>query len=115
MGSYRITGSGLTASANYRLSNIQAAGNATALTINPRAITITADDLTRYYGSPNPALTYTIGGQGLVNGDTLVGALGTSATPLSAPGIYAITRGSLWATPNYVVTFIGAKLTIIPR
>ncbi len=115
VGSYRVTGSGLSASSNYRLSVVQAAGNATALTINPRAITITADALTRYYGSTNPALTFTVGGQGLVNGDNLVGSLATSATVSSAPGDYAITRGSLWASPNYTVTYTGANLTIIPR
>ncbi|MBK9011443.1 MBG domain-containing protein [Novosphingobium sp.] len=115
VGAYRITGSGLSASGNYRLTTVQAAGNATALTINPRAITITADALTRYYGSPNPAFSYTIGGQGLVNGDKLVGSLATSATIPSAPGDYAIVRGSLWASPNYAVTYTGANLTIVPR
>ena len=115
VGAYRVTGSGLSASSNYRLTTVQAAGNATALTIIPRAITITADALTRYYGSPNPAFSYTIGGQGLVNGDKLVGSLATSATIPSAPGDYAIVRGSLWASPNYAVTYTGANLTIIPR
>ncbi|MFM7349034.1 MAG: beta strand repeat-containing protein, partial [Erythrobacter sp.] len=37
------------------------------LTITPRPITVTADNLSRIYGNANPALTFTVGGLGLVN------------------------------------------------
>ncbi len=52
VGSYGITGSGLTANSNYSLG--QAAGNATALTINPALLTYTADTASRTYGAANP-------------------------------------------------------------
>ncbi|WP_163893075.1 MBG domain-containing protein, partial [Proteus mirabilis] len=63
----------------------------------------------------NPALTYSVGGMGLVNGDMLAGALATAATSLSGVGGYAITSGSL-AHANYSITgFSGANLTVTPR
>ncbi len=49
----------------------------------------------------NPALTYQVGGSGLVNGDTLSGALATSATAASDAGVYGITQGTLAASSNY--------------
>ncbi|WP_199805455.1 MBG domain-containing protein, partial [Bradyrhizobium lablabi] len=53
------------------------------LTVTQRAITVTADPKSRAYGDANPPLTYQVGGAGLVNGDTLSGALATSATTAS--------------------------------
>jgi filamentous hemagglutinin family protein len=116
VGSYAITGGGLSAAGgNYTITFNQAAGNAGALTITPRPLTITADALERFYGIPNPALTYNISSganTGLVNGDTLTGSLATSATSTSPAGVYAITRGSLAASPNYSLTYVSADLKI---
>jgi len=81
---------------------------------HPAAITVTADAKSRAYGDANPALTYQVGGSGLVNGDTLSGALATSATTSSDAGVYGITRGSLAASSNYAFAFVGASLTITP-
>ena len=78
VGSYAITAGGSvvsTAGQAYRLIQTPA-----ALTVTQRAITVTADAKSRAYGDANPALTYQVGGSGLVNGDTLSGALVTSAT-----------------------------------
>ncbi len=113
VGSYAITGSGLAAnSSNYTFSFAQAAGNASALRINPAALTVTANALSRTYGAANPALTYTQ--TGLVNGDTLTGALATSATAASNVGTYAISQGTLAASSNYTLSYTGADLTINP-
>ncbi len=113
IGSYAINGSGLTATnGNYTFTFLQAAGNATALTITPASLSVTADPLSRSYGAANPALTYKT--TGLVNGDTLSGALATTATSGSNVGSYAITQGSLAASSNYVLTFTGASLIINP-
>ena len=113
VGSYAITGSGLTAiNANYALTTVQAAGNATALTISPASLAVTANAQSRVYGAANPALGYTA--TGLVNGDTLSGALATSATGASNVGTYAITQGTLVASSNYLLTYTGASLTITP-
>ncbi len=115
VGSYAITGSGLTAGSNYAVIAQQAAGNATALTITPRLLTITADELSRHYGEANPLLTYAVGGMGLVNGDSLTGALTTAADVTSGVASYAITQGTLAASGNYAVTYVGANLAITPR
>ncbi|MCL9998482.1 MAG: hypothetical protein NBV68_03805, partial [Erythrobacter sp.] len=85
------------------------------LTITPRPITITANSFSRIYGNANPALGFVVGGQGLVNGDQLSGALATTAGLTSGVGIYGITQGSLDAGANYAVTFVGGQLTITPR
>ncbi|KSB88761.1 hypothetical protein AS593_04965 [Caulobacter vibrioides] len=114
VGTYAIAGSGLSASSNYVLTSVQGAGNASALTITPRSIIVTADALSRVYAATNPALTWTVGGRGLVNGDTLSGALATTADTGSPVGDYAITRGSLATSPNYAVTFVDAVLSVTP-
>ncbi|MBA4007754.1 MAG: hypothetical protein C0486_03110 [Erythrobacter sp.] len=85
------------------------------LTVTPRPITITASDLSRIYGNANPALGFTVGGLGLVNGDQLTGALATNAGLTSGVGSFAITQGSLAASANYAVTFVGGQLTVTPR
>ena len=99
----------LAASANYALNYASA-----NLTVTPRAITVTADAKSRAYGDANPALTYQVGGSGLVNGDTLSGALATSATTSSDAGVYGITQGTLAASSNYAFAFVGANLTVTP-
>ncbi len=98
--------------------NGYAIGSATAgtLTVTPRNITVTADSQSRTYGDANPALTWTVGGLGLVNGDTLSGALATSATTASNVGAYAITQGTLATSSNYDLTsFTPGTLTVTPR
>ena len=116
--SYGVTGSGLGASANYTLINAQAATNASALTITPRALSITADPQSRLVGLANPALTYMVGTAtattGLVIGDALTGSLATVANPASAVGLYAINLGSVAASVNYVIIYVGAFLNVKP-
>jgi filamentous hemagglutinin family protein len=110
VGSYAISGGGLSAQ-NYVF--VQAAANDTALTITPRPLTVAASARTRVYGDANPVLTFQT--TGLVNGDSLTGVLATDATVLSDVGSYAITQGTLMASANYILSFIGAQLTINPR
>jgi hypothetical protein len=85
-----------------------------SLTIGQRAITVTADAQSRVKNDPNPPLTFQVGGRGLVNGDTLNGGLATSATTQSDAGIYGITEGTLAASRNYALSYIGANLTVTP-
>jgi hypothetical protein len=116
VGSYAVTGSGLSATSNYVIAAQQAPANAAALTITQRGLTITASAATRLFGLANPIFAYVASpadaASGLVNGDTLSGAL-TSAANLSSPaGSYAITQGSLAASTNYKLTYVGANLTV---
>ena len=110
VGSYAITQGSLAASANYALTFTPG-----ALSITPRGLTVTANDLSRIYGDANPALGYTLGGLGLVNGDTLSGALATVAGVRSGVGDYAITQGSLAASANYALSFTPGALGITQR
>ncbi|WP_161634515.1 MBG domain-containing protein [Mesorhizobium loti] len=110
-GSYEIGQGTLTNMAN---SNYDITYVSSDFTIGKRAITVVADAQSRPQGTPNPAFTYTIGGLGLVGSDTLTGALSTDATPAGIPGNYAIEQGSLTASANYELTYIGADLVVTP-
>ncbi|MFX6899539.1 MBG domain-containing protein, partial [Acinetobacter baumannii] len=66
-------------------------------------------------GDANPALIYGLTSGSLVNGDTLSGSLATSANGTSGVGDYAITLGSVAASANYAITYVGANLTVTPR
>ena len=113
IGKYSVFGSGLSGnSANYSFSFVQASNNGIALTVNPASLSVTANALRRDYGAANPALTYT--SSGLVNGDSLSGALATSATTASSVGAYAIGQGTLSAGSNYALSYTGANLTVDP-
>ena len=110
VGVYGIAQGSLAASGNYALNYTSA-----DLTVTQRAITVTADAKSRAYGDTNPALTYQVGGSGLANGDTLSGALATSATVASNVGTYGIAQGSLAASGNYALNYASADLTVTQR
>ena len=102
---------GTLANNNYTITGF----NSASLTVTQRPIAVVADAQSRVYGDPNPALTYTLGGRGLVNGDTLTGGLGTTATTASSVGAYGITQGSLVASSNYALSYAPANLSVTPR
>ncbi|WP_341991955.1 MBG domain-containing protein [Azorhizobium sp. AG788] len=110
VGGYAITQGTLAASSNYAVTYVGA-----NLTVTPRALTVTADAKAMIYGDSVPGLTYAVGGAGLVNGDTLSGALASSASSAANVGTYAITQGTLAASANYAVTYTGANLAVTPR
>jgi hypothetical protein len=80
------------------------------LTVTAAPLTVTADSQSRLYGAANPTLTYV--SSGLVNDDVLTGLLATIADPTSGIGDYAITQGTLAASSNYNLTYLGADLTV---
>ena len=75
VGTYQGT---LAASSNYAWSYT---GN--NVTVGQRSITVAADAQSMTYGNSVPTLTYVVGGSGLVNGDSLSGALATTASSTS--------------------------------
>ena len=81
--------------------------------ITPKALTISANEVSVYYGNAEAALTYSV--EGLVEGDSLVGALERVAG--NSVGSYAINIGSLKAknAGDYSVTFVSANYVIMPR
>ncbi len=80
------------------------------LTVNPRAVTITADPQTKTYGNADPAFTYQITNGSLVGGDNFSGVL--SRITGENVGTYAITQGTLTLGMNYTITYTGNNLTI---
>lgn len=82
-----------------------------SLTVNAKAITVTADAKSTLYGDSTPALTYQITSGSLVNGDSLTGALATNATATSNVGSYAIIQNSL-GNSNYAITYLGANVSV---
>jgi hypothetical protein len=106
VGDHSVARGTIAADSNYALSFVD--GN---LTITQRPITVTADDQSRIYGDANPALTHQLTGGSLVNGDTFLGSLSTTATATSNVGAHLVTQGTL-ALPNYALTFNDGTLNI---
>src|SRR5205823_772909 len=95
---------------NYTISYVNG-----TLTINPAALTLTADNKSQIYGGTQPALSYTAAG--LVNGDTTA-SLSTQPALSTAPassnaGSYPIPIGSA-VDPNYTISYVNGTLTINP-
>ncbi len=84
------------------------------LTVNKAALTIKADDKTKFEGQANPALTATY--TGFVLGETTAAlttqaTLSTTATTASLPGTYPITVSGATAA-NYNITHTNGTLTV---
>ncbi|PYJ05480.1 MAG: hypothetical protein DME95_03925, partial [Verrucomicrobia bacterium] len=106
VGDYAITVA-LGSNPNYNASKTD--GN---LHINPKTASVAADNKSKTYGDPNPALTATV--TGTVNGDTLNYTLATTAVQCSNVGPYPITV-TLGSNANYTVTSTNGTLTIIKK
>ncbi|MEQ7800927.1 putative Ig domain-containing protein [Pedobacter sp. ASV1-7] len=113
VGSYAINGSGLTA-ANYTF--VQAATNATRLSITPKELTITADNQEKFAGAAIPPFTASY--SGFANGETQTvvttkPVLSTTATAASPVGTYDINASGAVAA-NYTFKYVKGVLTIKP-
>jgi hypothetical protein len=112
-GPYAITASNATggtfSAGNYAITYTNG-----TLTITPRPIAVAADNQTKVYGAADPALTYTA--TGLVNGDTLAGALARTPGETVPGSPYAINQGTVTdaSNPNYAIAFTAGALTITP-
>ncbi|HTY87963.1 MAG TPA: YDG domain-containing protein [Candidatus Acidoferrum sp.] len=84
-------------------------------TIDPAVLTVTADDKTKVYGTPNPSLTASY--QGFVGGEN-AGVLSspvtlqTTATTACGVGTYPITPTGA-AAANYVIQYVDGTLRVI--
>jgi histone deacetylase complex regulatory component SIN3 len=110
VGSYAITASGAVSS-DYAISYVTG-----SLSITPAALTITADNKTKVYGSGLPVLTASYAGW--VNGDTpasltTLPSLSTTASASSHVGSYAITTGGA-ASSDYAISYVTGTLSITP-
>jgi len=88
-------------------------------TIEKRALTITANSLSKYYGEEDPVITYTLSEE-LCNNDELVGEI-YREKPVSEenPLLYEMTGkyliSSTLTNPNYSITYIPDYLVIKQR
>jgi hypothetical protein len=110
VGTYPVTCSGQSA-ANYSINYVPG-----QLSVTPAPLTITANNVSRPYGEPNPS-SFGVAYSGFVNGDTsssLSGALSctTTAVATSPVGTYPITCTGLTSS-NYAITFVPGTLTVI--
>jgi filamentous hemagglutinin family protein len=113
VGLYAINGAGLAAN-NYVFA--QAAGNATALRVNPATLLYVANAASRSAGSANPAFSGNV--TGFVNNDSQASAtsgtlLFTSQADATSPaGSYAVNGSGLQAA-NYVFTQAAGNATAL--
>ncbi|NLF93540.1 MAG: hypothetical protein GX564_06595, partial [Oligosphaeraceae bacterium] len=106
VGSYDIARGTLSLSDNYQLDFLAA-----EFRIEPRQLTVKAGNHQKYCSQPDPLLTYQLGGQGLLAGEILTGAL--QREPGEEPGEYAILQGDLHSSANYQLSFLPGQFTIL--
>ncbi len=110
VGTYPITANGA-ASPNYTISY-----TAGTLTVTPAALTITANNGSKAYGTVNPTLGVTYAGfVGTDNAASLttVPIISTTAIASSPVGTYPITANGA-ASPNYTISYTAGTLTVTP-
>jgi hypothetical protein len=88
-----------------------------SIVVNKATLTVTANSVSRPYGTANPTFTDKI--SGFVNGDTAAKAvtgaasLTTTATATSPVGTYTITvKSGTLAAANYSLSFVNGTLTV---
>ena len=97
--------------------NYLAANETQQLVVNKAALTITADNKTKFEGAANPVLTATY--TGFVNGESesvlqTAVSLSTTATIASVSGTYPITASGATAA-NYNISFVDGILNVVGR
>lgn len=87
------------------------------ITVQPKAVTVKADDKSRAFGEANPELTWRVqDGFSLVGQDTLNLTISTTADAASTPGSYPITLTEVeGANANYTVTTQDGTLTVTQK
>jgi hypothetical protein len=101
--------------ANYTISYVNG-----ALTVNPAALTITANNASKTYGQAASFSTIAFAAAGLVNGDTVSGVTETStgSVATAAVGTYSIVPGaatfSSGSSSNYTISYASGTLTVDP-
>jgi uncharacterized ubiquitin-like protein YukD len=112
---YVISQGTLTINPNYNLSFVEG-----VFEITKAELTVTAEDKSRGYGDPNPALTYEItgfvsgDGPGDVSGSADCTTTAVAATPVADSPVAITCSGGTLAAVNYSFTFAPGELTITP-
>jgi hypothetical protein len=93
-------------------SNYDAGYESGKLTVDPKPVTVTADDKSKTYGSADPAFTFHV--TGLVSGDSLTGVSCDVAGAHANAGSYDITCSGN-SNSNYDASYESGKLTVNPK
>ncbi len=93
------------AAGNYNITT----SNGTLL-VTPANLSVTANNVSRPYGTPNPTFTSTTAG--LINGDNITISLSTTAALNSPVGTYPITLTVTGTSSNYTLATINGTLTV---
>ncbi|WP_197169261.1 MBG domain-containing protein [Novipirellula galeiformis] len=122
VGSYEIVADGIVQSGNgFKATNYDIAFTSLAngLTINPAALTITANDLTKTFGDAFGFVGNEFAASGLQNGETIdlvtlasAGALGTADAGSYGITASAPTGGGTFDATNYDITFNDGTFTV---
>lgn len=83
-----------------------------SITVNKKALSVTADNKSKNYGASLPVFTVTY--SGFVNGDVApatLPAITTTATAASPAGSYPINASGA-ADPNYTISYVAGTLTV---
>src|ERR1019366_5152798 len=114
---YAITDSAATGTG---LSNYTITYNGGTLTVNPAALTITANSFGKTYGNTYSFLDNEFTDTGLVNGDTVTGLTlsspGAAGAATVAGGPYSITGSATTGSGlgNYTISYVNGALTVNP-
>ncbi|WP_313807717.1 MBG domain-containing protein, partial [Flavobacterium sp.] len=81
-----------------------------SIVINKKSVTVTADAQSKIFGDLDPEFTYQLS-EALLAGNSISGVL--SRTSGESAGNYPINIGTLQVSNNYLISFVGADLTII--
>jgi hypothetical protein len=98
---------------NNKLTNYSVTINDGTLTVSAAALTVTADNHSRAYGSANPTLTGTL--NGVHNGDDITASYSTfadTASPIGAYNIVPALNDPNSKLTNYIVTVTDGTLTV---
>ncbi len=106
-GDYAIGAGTLALDGNYALTFIEG-----TFTVEPRPVTVTAEDKTKAYGAADPELTYTLTDGSLLGDDAFTGSLVRAAG--ESAGEHAIGQGSLTLGADYTLTVTEGTLTVEP-
>jgi filamentous hemagglutinin family protein len=106
-GTHQILQGTVAATSNYTLNFTPG-----TLTVLPAALVVTAADRGKVYGAADPALGYTVGGDGLRYSDALTGSLFAPTGAAATAGSHQIEQGTLSAGGNYAVTFNAGTLSV---
>ena len=109
-GEYTITAQFATAQNNYTLKVVTG-----TLTVNQKAVTITADNKTITYGDAVNFNAHTYTHNGIVSGDTVDVTYTTNYTTGANVGTYTITPVLNGTYSNYVFTLVPGTLTVSPK